>query len=45
MMDGWKRLNELKPSEKSSVDVNDLAEKCAEAMNDDLNTPIVIAHL
>ena len=45
MMDGWKRLNELKPSAESTVEVKGLAEKCAEAMNDDLNTPIVIAHL
>ena len=45
MLDGWKRLNELKPSETSSVDVTDLDRRCHEAMNDDLNTPIVIAHL
>ena len=45
MLDGWKRLNELKPSETSTVDVADLDRKCHEAMNDDLNTPVVIAHL
>ena len=45
MLDGWRRLNELKPSETSSVDVADLDRKCHEAMNDDLNTPVVIAHL
>ena len=45
MLDGWKRLNELVPSAESTVHVSDLREKCNEAMNDDLNTPIVIAHL
>ena len=45
MLDGWKRLNELKPSETSTVNVADLDRKCHEAMNDDLNTPVVIAHL
>ncbi len=47
MMDGWKRLNELKAGDKTTVElkVNELAEKCADAMNDDLNTPTVIAHL
>ena len=47
MMDGWKRLNELKPGETTTVDLNveELGKKCYEAMNDDLNTPTVIAHL
>jgi cysteinyl-tRNA synthetase len=45
MLDGWKRLNELKPSDASTVTVGDIKAKCYEAMNDDLNTPIVISHL
>ena len=45
IMDGWKRLNEIKAADTSTIDVKDLREKCDEAMNDDLNTPIVIAHL
>lgn len=45
MLDGWKRLNEVKPAEKSTIEVPDLKSKCYEAMNDDLNTPMVIAHL
>ena len=45
MMDGWKRLNDLKPAEKSDVDVADLRQRCFDALNDDLNTPIVIATL
>lgn len=45
MLDGWKRLNELKSSDTSSADISGIRAKCYEAMNDDLNTPIVIAHL
>ena len=32
-------------SDVSTVDVKDLRRKCYDAMNDDLNWPIVIAHL
>ena len=49
---GLERLNEaeanlekITPSATSTVDVKSLREKCYEAMNDDLNSPIVIAHL
>lgn len=45
MLEGWRRLYELTPSETSTIDVKDLRAKCYEAMDDDLNTPIVIAHL
>ena len=45
MLDGWKRLQELTPSETSSIDVSGLEAKCYEALDDDLNTPIVISHL
>ncbi|HHT23459.1 MAG TPA: cysteine--tRNA ligase [Bacteroidales bacterium] len=45
LMEGYARLQNLKASEKSSVEVGGLREKCEEAMNDDLNTPIVISHL
>jgi cysteinyl-tRNA synthetase len=38
-------LKKLKPSDKNSVDVAALAANCYEAMNDDFNSPIVIAHL
>ena len=39
------RLMKIVPSEKSTVDVAGLRAKCEEAMEDDLNTPIVISHL
>ncbi|NOY95181.1 MAG: cysteine--tRNA ligase [Chlorobi bacterium] len=38
-------LETLKISEKSTVDIAGLKEKCYAAMNDDLNSPIAIAHL
>ena len=47
MLEGWRRLADVKPSEASTVagEVAALKDKCYDAMNDDLNTPIVIAHL
>jgi len=38
-------LDKLKSSDKSSVDVKSLQEKCYDALNDDFNSPIVISHL
>ncbi len=38
-------LNELTASEKSSVEIAPLKEKCFAALSDDLNSPIAIAHL
>ncbi len=38
-------LDKLKPSASSSIDVSELENKCYAAINDDLNTPIAIAHL
>ena len=45
MLDGYRRLMAIKPAEKSSVELPDFAAKCYEAMDDDLNTPMVIAEL
>ena len=45
MTDIYRRLQTLKPAEKSSVEVPDFMKKCYDAMNDDLNTPMVIAEL
>ncbi|MFV0471599.1 MAG: cysteine--tRNA ligase [Paludibacteraceae bacterium] len=45
LMEGYARLQKIPASEKSSVEIGDLRRKCEEAMNDDLNTPIVISHL
>lgn len=45
LMKAVKTLRDLKPSAASTVDIDDLSKKCAVAMNDDLNTPILISHL
>jgi cysteinyl-tRNA synthetase len=38
-------LEKLQPSEKSSIDIQELEGKCYAAINDDLNTPIAISYL
>jgi len=45
LMDGYARLQKLQASATSSIETSNLRSKCEEAMNDDFNTPIVIAHL
>ncbi len=45
LMDAVHGLDKIVTSAASSVDVLTLRAKCYEAMNDDLNSPIVIAHL
>ena len=43
LMKGIETLAKIKPSEQSDVDVSDLRRRCAEAMADDLNSPMVIS--
>jgi cysteinyl-tRNA synthetase len=45
LMEAVAALDKIKASATSDVDVKLLRRKCYDAMNDDLNTPIVIAHL
>ncbi len=47
MMEGWKRLADVKPSDESDMaaDIEKIRQGCYDAMNDDFNTPVVIAHL
>jgi cysteinyl-tRNA synthetase len=45
LLQAHETLHNLKPSEKSSADVSGLRQKCTEAMNDDFNSPLAIAHL
>lgn len=45
LMDGYARLQKIAASATSTVETAGLREKCEEAMQDDLNTPIVISHL
>ena len=45
LMEAVANLSKITPSAASTVDVKSLRAKCYEAMNDDLNSPIVISHL
>ena len=45
LMNAMETLQKLEPSEKSTYDVNELEQNCYAAMDDDFNTPILIAHL
>lgn len=45
LMNAWKTLAKLTPSDKSSIDVDSIRNSCYEAMNDDFNSPMVIANL
>ena len=45
LMQAFHTLNSLSPAKSSSVDISSFRSKCQEAMDDDLNTPIVISHL
>ena len=45
ILDGWHRLNALTAAAQSSLKLDNYRQRCADAMNDDLNTPMVIATL
>jgi cysteinyl-tRNA synthetase len=45
LMKAAETLNKLKPSLSSTIDISSLKEKCSEAMDDDLNSPILLSHL
>ncbi len=45
LMTAIKTLEEIETSESSTVEISSLKEKCFTALNDDLNSPIAIAHL
>ena len=45
MLEGYRRIKDLPASDESTVDVASLERRCQEAMDDDLNTPVVIATL
>ncbi|MBR6815181.1 MAG: cysteine--tRNA ligase [Alistipes sp.] len=45
LMKGMETLGKLKASATSSVEIADLEKRCSEAMNDDLNSPMVISAL
>lgn len=45
LMESYKTLQSLKPSPASSENIKALQDKCYDAMNDDFNTPVLIANL
>ncbi|MDY0781633.1 cysteine--tRNA ligase [Tenacibaculum sp. IB213877] len=45
LMEAMDYLEEITPSKESSFDVKAWKQTCYDAMNDDFNTPILIAHL
>lgn len=45
LMNAVDSIKKITASNKSSVDINTLKEKCFAALNDDMNTPILISHL
>jgi cysteinyl-tRNA synthetase len=45
LMKAFETLNRIKPSSDCSFDVEDLRKKCYEALDDDLNSPILLSHL
>ncbi len=45
LLDAAGTIEKLKPSATSSVEVEPIRSKCYEAMNDDFNSPVAIAHL
>jgi cysteinyl-tRNA synthetase len=45
ILDAFGNISRITPAAQSSVDLQSLKSKCYEAMNDDLNTPVAIAHL
>ena len=45
LMDAVELMDKLKPSDHSTLEIDAWKQKCYDAMNDDFNTPILIAHL
>jgi cysteinyl-tRNA synthetase len=45
LMKAMELIHSIKPTASSSVSVQSLSSKCEEALRDDMNTPILIAHL
>ena len=45
LMNAMETLGNLKNSDSSTYDINELEKNCYAAMDDDFNTPILIAHL
>lgn len=45
LMKGYENIKKLNPSNDNTINAGELKDKCYGAMNEDLNSPLVIAHL
>jgi cysteinyl-tRNA synthetase len=45
LMEALQQIERIKPAANTSFDIENFREKCYAALNDDLNSPILIAHL
>jgi len=45
LIKGIETLKKLKPSNESTVDIKELSRKCYEAIDDDLNSPVLLSYL
>ena len=45
LMKGIESLRKIKPSDQSTFDIKGFREKCYAALDDDLNSPILLSHL
>jgi len=45
LMESLSTLEKIQPSPSSSINIHELEERCYAAMNDDFNSPVLIAHL
>ncbi len=45
LMESLSTLEKLEPSDTPTLQIDDLEAKCYDAMNDDFNSPVLIAHL
>jgi cysteinyl-tRNA synthetase len=45
LIKGIETLKKIKPSDLSTVDINELSRKFYEALDDDLNSPVLLSHL
>jgi len=45
LMKGFTAIDKIKPSQKTSFSISEFEQKLQNALNDDLNSPVLIAHL
>ena len=45
LLEGMETLKKIKPATTSTYNPEELSKKCMEALDDDLNTPVLISHL